>query len=118
MVKNVQVSIDYYQNFLKFNVLMKMPEQGKLIWALLQRDNVSIMLQQQESLLEEYPHLTNRILGGSLSLFIKISDLENFDKEISSKVKVIKVPHVTPYGMKEFAIEDPDGYLLVFAEEK
>ena len=117
-VKNMQESIDYYRDILKFNVLMKVPEEGVPVWALLQNGSVSIMLQEKTSFLEEYPHLVDKNIGASLSLFIKIKNLDDFYKEISDQVKIIKTPHVTPYNMKEFAIEDPNGYLLVFAEEQ
>lgn len=117
MVEDVLSSIDYYQKFFNFDVLMKFPEDEKPVWALLQNSNVTIMLQQKDSLAEEYRHLAKRPLGGSLSLFIKITDLDNFYKKIKSDVKIIKGIHTTPYNMKEFAVEDPDGYLLVLAQD-
>lgn len=117
MVKEVADSINFYHNILGFEIIMKVPEVNP-IWAFLKKEDVTIMLQQKESLIKEYPHLSKRTLGGSFSLFIKMNNLDEFFKKISFKVKVIKTPHITPYNMNEFAIEDLDGYLLVFAEEK
>lgn len=118
IVKNMKESLDYYKNILKFEVLVTVPEKDEIIWALLQNNNVTIMFQKKESLEKEYNELKNKELGGSFTLFIKVTDLDNFYKKIKDKVKVLKTPNITPYNMKEFAIEDINGYILVFAEEQ
>lgn len=116
-VENVKNTTQFYQEMLGFEVVMILPDKEHPIWALLQNNNATVMLQQRKSFEEEFPHLGNAI-GGSLSFFIKIRQLDNFHNKIKNKVKVIKSPHITSYNMKEFAIEDCNGYLLVFAEEQ
>lgn len=115
-VDNIENTISFYQEMLGFKMIMILPEKNP-IWALMQNSNIMIMFQQKKSFEEEYPLRGNRI-GGSLSLFIKITQLEDFFNLIKNKVKIIKAPHITPYNMKELAIEDNNGYLLVFAEEQ
>lgn len=53
----------------------------------MQNNNITIMLQQKENLKEEYPHLSKRTLGGSLSLFIKMNNLDQFYKKIIPMLK-------------------------------
>jgi len=115
-VENVKNTMTFYQEILGFNIIMTLPKENPA-WALLQNNNITIMFQQKKNFEEEYPQLKNPI-GGSLSFFIKITQLDNFYNQIKNKVKIIKTPHITPYNMKEFAMEDCNGYLLVFAEEQ
>ena len=118
MVENIQNTIEYYQTILGFDIVMTFPVNENPLWALLKKNNISMMFQEKNSFLKEYPHLSDIGMGGSLSLFIGIDNIDGFYNEIYKKVKVIKPPHVTTYGIKEFAIEDINGYLLVFAEKQ
>ena len=62
MVKDVTASINFYHDILGLEILMKIPEDNKPIWALLQKNNITIMLQQKESLIEEYPIFLKELL--------------------------------------------------------
>ena len=66
MVEDVNKTIDFYKNILGFQTLMTVPEAGKFNWALISRGDVMLMLQQQESLAEEYPLFAKKPIGGSL----------------------------------------------------
>lgn len=115
-IENVRNTIAFYKDVLNFQVIMMLPAKEP-IWALLQNNGATIMFQQTQSFETECPHLS-KVIGGSFFLYIKISELDAFYQKIKSEVKIIKHPHVTSYKMKEFAIEDCNGYLLMFAEEQ
>jgi uncharacterized glyoxalase superfamily protein PhnB len=115
-VENIKNTLNFYKEILDFQVVMVLPEKEP-IWALLQNNGFTIMFQQKKSFEEECPHL-EKIQGGSFFLYIKISQLDSFYQNIKDKVKIMKHPHVTSYKMKELAIEDCNGYFLVFAEEQ
>jgi len=117
MVENVQTTISFYKEIFGFEVLMTAPEKGIPFWALLKNNNVTIMLQQRKSFETEYSQMTGKPLGGTLHFFTKIEKLDDFYNKIKDKVKVIKTPHITTYKMKEFSVEDCNGYLFVFAQE-
>lgn len=55
MVANVQQTIAFYQQHLGFRVLTTVPQQAPFAFALLQADDVQLMLQETHSLQEEYP---------------------------------------------------------------
>ena len=65
----------------------------------------------------EFPvDIAGKSLGGGNTMFIEISDIDTYHDEIKDRVKIV-LPIVTQwYGMREFAIEDPDGYVITFAE--
>jgi len=49
-------------------------------------------------------------------MFIELEGVDALHDRINSRVKIV-LPIVTQwYGMREFAIEDPDGYVITFAE--
>lgn len=115
-VENVKNTIEFYKEILQFQAVAILPEHEP-IWALLQKENITLMLQQSKSFDSE-GFSTEKVIGGSFFFYIKISQLDEFYLQIKNKVKIRKNPHVTSYNMKEFAIEDCNGYILVFAEEQ
>ena len=117
MVKNVNKSIEFYCNILGFSLIQTVPENGEPDWGMIEKDGLFIMLQKEESIKQEYPELNSQNSGGALTFYIKISDIQEFYNEIRSHMNVSHEMHKTFYGADEFAITDPDGFILVFSED-
>jgi len=113
-VKDINATIKHYQ-LLGFEVLMKVPEQGDIVWAMMNCGNVNFMFQTFESLGTDIPRISRQD-GGSLLLYIQIKEIRKFHDKIKDKVNVIKGLEKTFYGATEFSIEDINGYILTFAE--
>jgi len=96
---------------------MSVPEEGKMDWAMVKRDDVSLMFQTRESLAEDLALFADIPLGGSLSFFTQMDGLDELYKMIDDKAAIIKKPYKTFYGMKEMMVKDYNGYFLTFAEE-
>jgi uncharacterized glyoxalase superfamily protein PhnB len=46
-----------------------------------------------------------------------VTNVDELYRELTQKgAAVVYVPVVQPYGMKEFAVRDPNGYVLGFGE--
>jgi catechol 2,3-dioxygenase-like lactoylglutathione lyase family enzyme len=57
--------------------------------------------------------------GAGLFLYIKVDDVEDFHKAVLSKgLKPAGEPERQPSGNREFVLQDPDGYNLVFFQKK
>jgi predicted enzyme related to lactoylglutathione lyase len=57
--------------------------------------------------------------GAGLFLYIKVDDVADFHKAVlSSGLKPAGEPERQPSGNREFLLQDPDGYNLVFFEKK
>jgi predicted enzyme related to lactoylglutathione lyase len=57
--------------------------------------------------------------GAGLFLYINVDDVESFHKAVLSKgLKPAGEPERQPSGNREFVLQDPDGYNLVFFEKK
>jgi uncharacterized glyoxalase superfamily protein PhnB len=60
----------------------------------------------------------NEQQGGTWDVFFWVSDVDAMYGELAEKgAVVVYAPLVQPYGMKEFAIRDPNGYVLGFGQE-
>ena len=56
-------------------------------------------------------------IGATGTLFIEVEGVQALHDRLKPKVKIV-MPIVTQfYGMREFAIEDPDGHVITFAEQ-
>lgn len=121
MVDDVDKTVDYYEKVLGFNLEISVPrDDGKLQWAMVTRDSVDIMLHERGNLIEEMPQLKGtKTGGGSITLFVKMEGFEAFYNEVKVKMDadIIIEPHTTFYGMKEFTLQDINGYIITFAEQ-
>lgn len=116
MVKNVKETIKFYEEKLNFQKVISVPEEGEnLDFAIIKKDNISIMLQEQNNLLEEYPTLKNNEIIPTFTLFITVKDVNKVYKKLKEKVKIAKEIHKTFYGKEEFAIFDNNGNILTIS---
>ena len=119
MVESVERSIAFYKDVLGFSVAVSVPgEKGGLVFSILSKDGLTLMVQEKGSLTGEYSVLKTDVIKPSITLYCTVDDLDALFEEIKAKYKVYKEPYVTPYGAREFAIIDPDGYPLTFAEHQ
>lgn len=78
MVKDVKETIGFYKNNLGFKLVMavpetqdgiltEIPEDKKIVYALVKNGNVELMFQAEESLKEDITIFANSIIGASVS---------------------------------------------------
>ncbi len=116
MVKNVKDTIKFYEEMLGFQKALSVPEEGEVFnFAILSKDKISIMIQEQENLLEEYPSLKTGDIIPTFTLFITVDDVEKLYNELKGKVEIAAELHKTFYGRDEFAIFDNNGNILTIA---
>ncbi len=116
MVKNVKETIKFYEEKLGFKKIISVPEEGEILnFAIIGKDNISIMLQEQNNLLEEYPTLKRDEIIPTFTLFITVKDVSKLYEELKEKVKMAKELHKTFYGKDEFAIFDNNGNVLTIS---
>ena len=116
MVEDVNQTVDFYTNILGFNALATVPETGQLHWAMLKQGEVEIQLQLRASLTEELPIFRDKPIGGALTLYIGVEGIEELHDRLKDKVTIVQDMHTTFYGTKEFAIQDPNGFVLSFSQ--
>lgn len=116
MVKNVKETIKFYEEKLGFKKVLSVPEEGEILnFAILNKDKISIMIQEQKNLIEEYSTLKTDEIVPTFTLFITVDDVSAVYNELKDRVKIAKELHKTFYGKDEFAIFDNNGNILTIS---
>ena len=121
VVSSVERSLAFYRDVLGFAVTATVPDHAPLAFAWMQRDGVSVFLNSHQSV-EEHAGLASRPIGGTATLFIVIEaddvagGVDALFASIAPRAKLMMEPKNQFYGMREFGIEDPDGYVIFFAQ--
>jgi len=90
-------------------------EGGKPFWFELHRDDVDLMFTWSEPHEHEpgEEHSHDPALSGAL--YLNVDDADALYAEAKANGgKFDQQPTTQPYGMRDFTIEDPNGYLLIF----
>ncbi len=119
VVADMEKSLAFYRDVLGFSVSQSVPDKAPFIFAWMNRGGADIFLNQHMPPQSGQPDLfAGRQIGGTLSMYLAMEGVEELAKTVESHgVKIVIPLHTEFYGMKEFAVFDPDGYLLIFAEQ-
>jgi len=114
-VNDLQATINFYTK-LGFKVANEftIPE-GEKVFALMTNGSVTFMFQTFASIEGKLP-MVNRADGGSLLLYISVTNIREYYDQVKKQVKLLTELEKTFYGATEFSICDNNNYLLTFAE--
>ena len=127
-VKNVKDAILFYRDILGFKLEMSVPNNKNIIeqnisegkiydYAMMSKDDVFVMLLEENCFKKDMPSLNALPQGASLLLYIDVDDINALYDSLKEKVEIVKDLETTWYGMKEFYIKDCNGYILGFGEK-
>ena len=122
VVADIDRSLAFYRDVLGFSVVTTVPDAAPFVFVWVQRDDVSVFLNTVGSVKETLPDLAARSVGGTNTLFMVIdapSPAEGIDALfdlVKAKARVVMALKDQFYGMREFGIEDPDGYVIFVAQ--
>jgi lactoylglutathione lyase len=116
LVVNVERSLAFYVETLGFARGMTVPDAPPFVFAAVTSGDVEIFFNDAATAVKEYPAFAGKPIGATGTMFIELEGVDALHERIKSSV-TITMPLVTQfYGMREFAILDPDGYVITFAE--
>lgn len=116
LVASVERSLAFYVGTLGFERGMTAPDASPFAFAAVTSGAVEIFLNDAAGAVKEYPAFAGKPIGATGTLFIEVEGVDALHDRLEPLVKIV-MPIVTQfYGMREFAIEDPDGYVITFAE--
>ena len=116
IVDDVDETLRFYRDVLKFNLMMSVPAEEPFVWVAMARNDVEVMIQARKSASRVIPLFENKEAGGSLMLYIEMEDVMELYDSIKTQVTLIEDLHTKPYGMREFSIQDNNGFVLTFAQ--
>mgnify|MGYP006277581007 CR=1 FL=1 len=116
VVADVGRSIAFYRDVLGMTLTRTVPDEGPFVFASLDNGPVEIFLNALDAAVAEYPAFGQRPVGGTLTQFIEVKNVRAMWEALQGKAPVIFPLEKKWYGVTEFAIADPDGYIITFAE--
>lgn len=116
IVNDVQESTRFYRDVLGFQVKQTVPEAAPFVFVWLERDGVPVFLNARHAAAEDYPGVADRPPGGTAALFFIVSDVDGLHAVVGAIAPIVMPLKTQFYGMREFAVTDPDGHILTFAE--
>jgi len=117
VVSNVERSSAFYRDVLGFTSTVTVPDAPPFAFAIVQSGAVEIFLNAADAAIAEYPAFKGRPIGGTLTLFIHVAGIAAVYEALKARVNVVMPLEKKWYGVTEFAFEDPDGYIITYAEE-
>jgi uncharacterized glyoxalase superfamily protein PhnB len=111
-VRNMKQTIRFYRDSLGFKIGMVFPDADNPEYADLSKDGVVIMLIPAKNV-----GIGNKEkLGIGVNLYMQIDgDIDEYYSELKNKgIKIVVDIKDEPYGIRDFTVEDIDGYKLTF----
>src|SRR5499427_10035905 len=116
LVADVARSLAFYVDVLGFSRGQTVPEEAPFVFASVVSGAVEIFFNERDTAAKEYPAFGGKPIGATGTLFIEMEGVDALHDRLKPIVKIV-MPIVTQfYGLREFAIQDPDGYIITFAE--
>lgn len=121
VVRDIAASTAFYRDALGFAVKQTVPDEAPFVFVWLDRDGVQVFLNDLATVQADLPAAARtppsdaRGWGGS-GVFIVVEGLDELHDLVSSKTTLVMALTKQFYGMREFAVADPDGHIVTFAE--
>jgi uncharacterized glyoxalase superfamily protein PhnB len=111
-VRNMKKTLDFYNKSLGFTLKMAFPTPKNPQYADIIKDGMVLMF----ILAKEHGIDTKEKFGTGLYLYLQIDgDIDKYYNELKQKgVKIAVDIKDEPFGVRDFTVEDPDGYKLTF----
>jgi catechol 2,3-dioxygenase-like lactoylglutathione lyase family enzyme len=116
LVRDVAKSTAFYRDVLGFEMAETVPDQEPFVFVWMKRNGVSVFLNDINAAAHDYPAAASLPPGGTAALFFVISGVDAYHDAVAPKASVVMPLKTQFYGMREFAITDPDGHIITFAE--
>jgi uncharacterized glyoxalase superfamily protein PhnB len=106
----------------RLSLVTTVPDAAPFAFAWMQRDGVNVFLNSLDAVRHDNPELGRRPIGGGNTLFIVVEaatiaeGVDAMRAAVDGRARVVMELKDQFYGMREFGVEDPDGYLVFFAQ--
>jgi uncharacterized glyoxalase superfamily protein PhnB len=101
---------------------MTVPDQAPFVFASVTSGQVEIFLNDTAAVLKDHPEWRSTLKPSPAnSMFIEIDsqrpgEIDALHDRVKASAKIVMPLTTQWYGMREFALEDPDGHVVMFAE--
>ena len=116
LVASVERSLAFYVDTLGFERGMTVPDESPFVFASVTGGGIEIFFNDAAGAVKEYPGFAGKPIGATGTLFIEVEGVDALHDRLERIVKIVMPIETKFYGMREFAFEDPDGYVITLAE--
>jgi uncharacterized glyoxalase superfamily protein PhnB len=116
IVANVERSLAFYIDTLGFERGLTVPDESPFVFASVTSGPVEIFFNDAATAVKEYPAFAGKPIGATGTMFVEMQGVDALHERIKPAAKLVMPLETKFYGMREFAVEDPDGYVITFAE--
>lgn len=116
LVKEIEPLIPFWVDRLGFSKTIEVPDGNKLGFVIFEKGSVEVMYQTYASVEKDAPPAMSReARKGPTYLYMEVDDLDALVTAMKDARLVMPV-RTAFYGMREFAVQDPGGHFITFAE--
>ena len=116
LVKEIEPLIPFWVDRLGFAKTVEVPDGTKLGFVIFEKGSVEVMYQTYASVEKDAPPAMSReARKGPTYLYMEVDDLDALVTAMKDARLVMPV-RTAFYGMREFAVQDPGGHFITFAE--
>lgn len=111
VARDLGATLAFYRDLLGFTVRGTWPAEGEPTWCHVVHGGAELMfVTSEEAGFWSQPPKVSGVL------YLHVDDLDALHTRLRDQAKILWGPEPTDYGMREFAIEDVNGYVLSFGE--
>jgi len=114
-VDDIEKSLTWYRDVLGFHVKERMNHEGKLAGLEMMAGSVTFMLSQ-----DDWKKGRDRAKGEGVRIHcMTVQAVDVLGRQIKERGGALaQEPRDEPWGMRDFAVVDPDGYKITIAADK
>lgn len=116
-VEKIETSLPFWLDALGYSKVLDVPHRDGLGFVILQKGGSEIMLQTHASVRDDLPQIADYFKPGSICLYSDVDSIEAVTVALKG-ARVLVPLRTTFYGAKEIWVQDHDGNILGFAEQK
>ncbi len=117
LVDDVDKAVQWYRDILGAQLQHSLPDTPPFEWVSLKLDGVEIMFARKESGRKWYTdRVETSIKPTNIIAYIYVNDINSMYEQLKDKAQVIMKPVDQDYGIREFAFQDPFGFVIVVAQ--
>jgi uncharacterized glyoxalase superfamily protein PhnB len=117
LVNEIEPEVHFWIDRLGFTKTIEVPDGSKLGFVAFQKGSAEVMYQTYASVEKDAPAgMAAQARKGPTYLYLEVDDLDAVLAAMKDVPKVM--PERTAfYGMREFAVQDPAGHFITFAQQ-
>ena len=112
IVDDVEACLPFWTERLAFEKTTEVPYEGRLGFAILNRDGIEVMYQSKASVAADLPQLAGH--GRRGVLYLEVENIEEIESKMAGIEPAIPMRQ-TSYGAAEIGFADPAGNVIIFA---